>query len=71
MHPGEALFRTLVGDCIQMLKHVNPLLVKFIYRSANKVAHALAQATYFMSGEREWFLTPPEFISSVLERDIF
>lgn len=57
--PGEAIFGTIVGDCIQILKHINPVLVRFVYRSANSVAHALAKATYSMSEDREWVATPP------------
>ncbi|XP_074359672.1 uncharacterized protein LOC141699722 [Apium graveolens] len=47
--PGEALFGTIVMDCIQLLKHINQVLVVFIYRSANSVVHRLAKAAYFMS----------------------
>lgn len=43
---GEATFGTIIGDCIQLIKHINPVLVRFSYRSANNVAHALAKATY-------------------------
>ncbi|XP_074378629.1 uncharacterized protein LOC141720175 [Apium graveolens] len=67
--PGEAMFGTIVGDCIQLLKHINPVLVRFTYRSANSVAHALAKANYSMSGEREWLDSPSGFILHVLEND--
>nr|XP_017222865.1 PREDICTED: uncharacterized protein LOC108199532 isoform X2 [Daucus carota subsp. sativus] len=46
---GEAYFGTIVLDCVQLLKHINHVLVEFIYRSANSVAHLLAQAAYSMS----------------------
>ena len=51
--PGEAIFGTIVGDCIQILKHINPVLVRFVYLSANNVAHTLVKATYSMSEDRE------------------
>lgn len=35
---GEAYFGTFVKDCIQLWKHINPVLVRFVYRSANGVA---------------------------------
>lgn len=67
---GEALFGTIVGDCIQLLKHINPVLVKFVYRSANRVAHAMEKASYSMSDVEEWGVTPPEFIMPVLQEDL-
>lgn len=56
---GETIFGTIVGDCIELMKHIKPVLVKFVYRSANCVAHALARATYSMSEAREWVNAPP------------
>lgn len=38
------------------------MLVDFVYRSANTVAHLLAQATCSMSGLQEWLSVAPEFI---------
>lgn len=67
---GEALFGTIVGDCIQFLKHINPVLIKFVYRSANRVAHAMAKASYSMSDVEEWGAIPPEFIMHVLQEDL-
>lgn len=51
--PGEAIFGTLVDDCIQLLKHINLVLVKFIYRSVNNVTHTLDKIAYSMSEARE------------------
>ncbi|KAL8119749.1 hypothetical protein AgCh_017015 [Apium graveolens] len=68
--PGVAIFGTIVDDCNQLLKHINPVLVKFVYRSANSVAHALAKASYSMSDVGEWVNAPSDFISYVLERDL-
>lgn len=68
--PGLDLFGTIVGDCIQLLKHINPVLVKFVYRSANSVAHELAKAAYSMSEIGEWHDIPPAFIMHVLDLDL-
>lgn len=68
---GEAMFGTLVDDCIHLLKHINPVLVKFTYRSANSVAHDLARAAYSMSEVRVWHVSPPDFLVHVLANDLF
>ncbi|XP_074325881.1 uncharacterized protein LOC141663935 [Apium graveolens] len=44
--PGEAYFGTIVLEYVYLLKHINHMLVEFIYRSANNVAHELVKATY-------------------------
>lgn len=56
--PGEAIFGIIVQDCVNLLKHINPVLVRFVYRSTNNVAHTLAKAAYSMSGGGEWFDNP-------------
>lgn len=66
---GETYFHTITFDCIQLLKHFDQVLVEFVYRSANCVAHELAKAAHSMSGLGEWLVTPPDFIHHVLERD--
>lgn len=68
--PGNAYFGALVGDCLHLLKHINPVLVVFAYRSTNRVAHALAKASYSLSDLGEWYVTPPMFLKSVLEFDM-
>lgn len=68
--PGEAYFGTIVVDCIQLLKHINPVLVQFAYRSANRVAYVLAKAAYSMSGLEVWYDNPPDFLIHVLDCDI-
>lgn len=68
--PGKAFFGTIVENCLVLLKHINPVLVEFVYRSANMVAHVLAQACYSMPDLGEWTTTPPSFISHVLEMDL-
>ncbi|XP_074377753.1 uncharacterized protein LOC141719275 [Apium graveolens] len=67
--PGEAYFGTIVLDCIHIMKHIDHVLVDFAYRSANTVAHELAKSTYSMSDVGEWHVTPPDFISHVLQLD--
>ena len=66
---GESNFHTIVSDCIKDLKHIDQVLVDFVYRSANRVAHLLASAAHSMSGCSEWLVTPPEFINHVLIAD--
>ena len=68
--PGESFFGTIVGDCVHLLKHINQVLIQFVFRSANSVAHELARATYSMSDRGEWYVTPPNFLSHVLEFDL-
>lgn len=40
----------IVEDCIELLKHFDEVIVVFVYRSANMVAHKLARAACSMSG---------------------
>ncbi|KAL8093405.1 hypothetical protein AgCh_035325 [Apium graveolens] len=68
---GRSYFHTIVWDCIQLFKHFDEVLVQFVHRSANAVAHVLARATHFMSGFQEWNNVAPEFISDVLINDLF
>lgn len=68
-NPGEAYFKTIVSDCIYIMKHMDHVLVGFAYGSANDVAHALAKATYFMSDVGKWHVTPHNFIHHVLQID--
>lgn len=65
-----SFFGTLVDDCVHLSKHINHVLIQFVYRSANRVAHELARATYSMSYIGEWYTIPPNFISHVLDLDI-
>ena len=67
---GEAYFGTIVMDCIHMLKHICPVLVDFAYRSSNSAAHVLARAVYSMSNIGEWVVTPPKFLTHVLDLDL-
>lgn len=66
---GKAYFHTIVSDCVELVKHFENVLVEFVCKSANEVAHKLARATHSMSGIHEWFNTAPEFIHDVLVID--
>lgn len=56
-HLDAGFFGTLVGDCVYLLKHTNSVQVKFVYTSANIVAHTLAKTAYSMSDVGEWYIT--------------
>ncbi|XP_074373281.1 uncharacterized protein LOC141713413 [Apium graveolens] len=50
---GRSMFDTIVENCSEILKHFEEVLVVFAHRSANTVAHLLAQVAYSMTGLRE------------------
>lgn len=60
---GRSFFDTIVDECNDILRHFENVSVVFVSRSANMVAHLLAQAAYSSTGPREWFDTAPDFIS--------
>lgn len=66
----RAYFLTVVLDCIELFKHFDDVLVEFVPRYANGVAHKLARTTYSMSSFKEWVTTPPYFIYDVLILDL-
>lgn len=66
---GDSYFHTIVFDCVQEFKHFDQVLVQFVFRSANCVAHVLAGAVHSMSGLVEWHVAPPDFLYHVLEND--
>lgn len=68
---GRSFFDTIVADCREEIKHFEELLVVFVHRSANTVAHMLAGATYSMSGLQEWYHTAPDFIACNLISEEF
>ena len=41
--------RLILEDCKQLLPSLNEVIVSFVKKSANKVAHLLARASYSMS----------------------
>lgn len=68
---GESYFHTNISDCLQKLKHIDQVLVDFVYRSTNRLAHVLATTAHSMLGCGEWLVIPSDFIHHVLESDIF
>ena len=66
---GRSPFHTIVSDCIDLFKHFRHVLVQFVHRSANEVAHVLARATHFMSDTQEWIDTAPDFMLDALSFD--
>lgn len=50
---GGSYFHTIVLDCVDCFKHFKNVLVKFIRRFANVVAHKLAKATNSRSDLQE------------------
>lgn len=67
--PGRSFFHTIVLDCVDFFKHFDEVLVEFVHRSANGVAHTLARAAHSMSGFQEWIDFASEIISDVLTID--
>ncbi|XP_074359574.1 uncharacterized protein LOC141698717 [Apium graveolens] len=63
---GRSFFDTLVDDCKELVKHFEEVLIVFTHRSANNVAHILAQAAYSLIDPREWINTAPDFIICTL-----
>lgn len=63
---GCSFFHTIVLDCIDEFKHFDDVLLTFVHRFANSVAHTLARAAHSVSGFQEWFDVAPKFILDVL-----
>lgn len=55
---GVSYFHTFALDCVDLYKHFNLVLVQYVRKSANEVAHLLA--THYTSDLREWIANPPE-----------
>lgn len=67
---GQSLFHMILEDCRELLTHFEEVLVVFVPRSANSVAHAIAQVTHSMSGLREWYDTAHNFLICNLEMNL-
>ena len=61
---------SIIDDCKNLASHFANVCFKFVKRSANKAAHAMAQAALSMSDCMEWHLCPPDFFMDVLRYDI-
>lgn len=66
---GSTYFHAIVSDCLELFKHFIDMLVQFVQRSANGVAHTLARVAHFMSDIQEWIATAPEFMLDALTFD--
>lgn len=47
---GKSNFHSIVTDCIESFQYFHNVMVQFVYKSANAVAHMLARAYHSMSG---------------------
>ncbi|KAF2301217.1 hypothetical protein GH714_020887 [Hevea brasiliensis] len=57
----------IVSDCRSLINEIScEILFSHVFRSANGVAHALAQATRSFPNAMEWTLSPPEFVTHLL-----
>lgn len=66
---GRSYFHSIVDDCVAGLKHFDSMLVQFVHRSANGVAHALARVSHSMSDFQEWEHVP-NFLMDVITFDL-
>lgn len=67
---GRSNFHTIVADCVEISKHFDNVLVQFMYKSANGVAHLLARASHSLPDLQEWNVNPSEFIYDVICSDM-
>lgn len=63
---GRLFFHTIVSNCVEFFKHFDEVLVEYVLRSANSVAHTLARATHSMSDLQESMHVALKIISDVL-----
>ena len=61
-------FGFLIDDCLSLVQHFRNVQFRFVYRTANSVVHACAQAAISVSGSQEW-VSPPAFLVSVLAHE--
>ncbi|KAL8089642.1 hypothetical protein AgCh_039213 [Apium graveolens] len=59
---GRFYFHSIVNDYVELVKHFENVLVPFVHRSANEVAHLLARVSHSMSGLREWEEVVPNYL---------
>ncbi|KAL8125864.1 hypothetical protein AgCh_013243 [Apium graveolens] len=68
---GRSYFHSIVSDCVELFNHFDDVIVQFVHRSANAVAHLLARVSRSMSDLREWEDVVPNFLSDVISYDLF
>ena len=61
-------FGLLINDCSFLINHFNPMVVHFIYRSVNEVAHLSAIVASSFADFHEWASTF-DFVLDVLARE--
>ncbi|XP_074377663.1 uncharacterized protein LOC141719179 [Apium graveolens] len=66
---GNSYFYSIVNECIELSKHFQHVLVQFVHRSANVVAHSLARVSHSESGLLKWVNVAPDFLIDVLTYD--
>ncbi|WOH11565.1 hypothetical protein DCAR_0831054 [Daucus carota subsp. sativus] len=67
---GRSYFHIIVSECVDLIKHFENVLVRFVHRSANEVAHMLARASRSTPDLQEWENVAPSFLSNVLTYDL-
>lgn len=63
---GRSYFDFVAEDCRELMNHFDEVLLAFVPRFANRVAHLLAKVAGSLSGLQEWYSTAPEFIHCTL-----
>ncbi|KAF2325568.1 hypothetical protein GH714_030451 [Hevea brasiliensis] len=71
MVPSNSYVYVLAKDCLSIATEIEFVSFNFVRRSANGVAHVLAQTTQSMSASGEWLDLPPPFIVNALVFDSF
>lgn len=66
----RSYFHNIVRECVELIKHFENVLVRFVHRSSNEVAHMLGRVSHSMSDLQEWDSVAPSFLSNVLTYDL-
>ncbi|KAH9750457.1 reverse transcriptase domain-containing protein [Citrus sinensis] len=59
---GPSSFSLIIEDCRALSNSIRDVSFSFVRRSANSVAHSVAQAGNSLSGHGEWRAVPPPFL---------
>lgn len=60
---GNSYFDIIAEDCSELFKHFEKVLLVFVHRSVNHVAHLVARMVCYVLGLHEWNSTAPHFIA--------
>ena len=63
---GPSSYSLIIEDCSALSNSIRDVSFSFVRRSANSVAHSVAQAGNALSGHGEWRVVPPPFLSTDL-----